>query len=447
MKIDISHYKDLIKLGLPIMVGQLGIIVQSMADTMMVGHYGTEELAASAFVNNIFNLVIFFAIGFSYGITPLVGNLYGKGEKGSVGAVLKNAIAISSLLGLVIFLLLGVLYFNIHRLGQPEILLPLIRPYFLIVLLSMFPMLIFNAFRQTLEGTTDTFTPMIILLGSNVLNIVGNWVLIYGHLGMPELGLVGAGISTLVSRLAMLAAICAFFLKSKKCQEYRKGFRATSVNPEECRNIARLGMPVAVQMGLETSSFSLTAIMVGWIGTVALAAHQIMLTVGQLGFLMYYGMAAAVAVRASNFAGKNMIPEVRMTVSAGYRMILAMSAVVTACIIVFRNHIGMLFSDNQEVVTLVSHLVLPFVLYQFGDGLQCNYSNALRGISDVKMVSAYAFIAYFLIGLPAGYILAFVFNLGIYGIWMSFMLGLTAAGTMFLVRYKKSVRKLSHGLV
>jgi MATE family multidrug resistance protein len=201
-----------------------------------------------------------------------------------------------------------------------------------------------------------------------------------------------------------------------------------------------MGMPVGLQMGMETASFSLSTIMVGWLGTVALAAHQVMLTVGQLGFMMYYGMAAAVAVKVSNYHGQNDVVAVRTTAGVGFRIILVMAAMVSVPLLLLRGSIGYLFADSAEVATMVASLVIPFVVYQFGDGLQCNYSNALRGISDVKMVSIYAFVAYFLVSLPSAYLFGFIFNWGLTGIWLSFPLGLTTAGLLFYLRFRKSVR-------
>jgi MATE family multidrug resistance protein len=200
-----------------------------------------------------------------------------------------------------------------------------------------------------------------------------------------------------------------------------------------------MGMPVGLQMGMETASFSLTAVMVGWKGTAALAAHQVMLTVGQLGFMMYYGMAAAVAVLVSNYHGRGDADSVQRTVSSGFRIILCMAVMVCVPLLVFRGQIGYLFSDDAQVVEMVAMLVVPFVIYQFGDGLQCNYSNALRGISDVKKVSYYAFIAYFLVSLPSAYIFGFVCDWGLTGIWCSFPLGLTTAGTLFYMRFRRSI--------
>ena len=421
------------------MIGQLGIIILSFADTMMVGRCGTAELGAASFVNNMFNLVIVFSTGFSYGLTPFVGNHYGRGENASVGRILKNALAVNAVVAAGLMALMFILYLNIHRLGQPAELLPLMRPYYIVLLISLLFVLLFNAFKQFADGITDTVTPMAILLGGNVVNIFLNWILIYGNCGMPRMGLLGAGVATLTARVLMLLCFVVVFFVAKRYRPYVQGFKDAAVNRKDFVALNKMGMPVGLQMGMETASFSLSTIMVGWLGTVALAAHQVMLTVGQLGFMMYYGMAAAVAVRASNFHGQGDILRVRENVSAGFKIILVMAAAVSIPLLIVRNSLGFLFADSAEVAAMVAQLVIPFAIYQFGDGLQCNYSNALRGISDVKMVMVYAFIAYFLISLPSAYLFGFVFDWGLTGIWMSFPLGLTSAGLLFWRRYRKSI--------
>ena len=438
--INPTHYKALLKLGIPIVIGQLGMIVLGFADTLMIGHHSTEDLAAASFVNNMFNLVIIFATGFSYGLTPIVGSLFGSGDQKAVGRTLKNALWANGLIGILLTAIMGILYWNIHRLGQPEELLPLMRPYFIVLLVSLIFVMLFNAFKQFADGITDTKTGMWLLIGGNVLNILGNWVLIYGHFGLPEMGLLGAGVATLSSRIAMPVAFVGIFLTSKRYQVYKAGFLEGSLNRKDFVQLNKLGWPVALQMGMETASFSLATIMVGWLGAMALAAHQVMLTIGQLGYMMYYGMAAAVAVRVSNFHGQKDTEAVHHASSAGFHLILLMAVMVSVPLFLLRHQIGGWFTDNAEVTLMVASLIVPFIIYQFGDGMQCNYSNALRGIADVKPVMYIAFIAYFIISLPAGYLFGFVFDWGLTGIWLSFPFGLTSAGLMFYFRFRKQIK-------
>ena len=437
----VQHYKTLIALGLPIVIGQLGIIILSFADTMMVGNHSTNELGAASFVNNMFNLVIIFSTGFSYGMTPIVGRLFGQGKQHEIGRVLKNGLVANTCIALLITAAMTILYFNIHRMGQPEELLPLMRPYYLVLLVSLVFVLLFNGFKQFADGITDTKTSMWILLIGNVLNIFGNWVLIYGKFGLPELGLLGAGIATLLSRILMTIMFAILFFTSNRYKEYKEGFQQSRINKNDFKELNALGWPVGLQMGMETASFSLCTIMVGWLGTIALAAHQVMLTVSQLGFMMYYGMAAAVAVRVSNFHGQQDKENVRLSANAGFHIIVIMALITCIPLFLLRNQIGSWFTDDTQVSITVAQLVLPFVIYQFGDGLQCNFSNALRGIADVKPVMLIAFIAYFVISLPAGYFFGFVMNWGITGVWLSFPLGLTSAGLLFFLRFRSQLQK------
>ncbi len=438
----LNHYCSLLKLGLPIIIGQIGVIVLGFADTLMIGHHSTEGLAAASFVNNMFNLAIIFCTGFSYGLTPVVGSLFGQKRIDEVGRALKNSLAANTLLAVIVCLAMTALYFNLANLGQPEELLPFMRPYFLVLLASLPFVLWFNAFKQFSDGITDTKVSMWILLGGNLLNIIGNYILIYGKLGFPELGLTGAGISTLVSRILMVIVYLMLFFGTSRYRIFRQGFRTGRINKKDFSLLNRLGWPIAGQMGMETASFSLSAIMIGWLGSTALASYQIMIAVSQICFMIYYGMGAAVSVRISNFYGQKDIENVCRTANVGFHLILMMVVCTSVPIFLLRHHIGGWFTDNEAVSLMVAQTIVPFLLYQFGDGLQINFANALRGIADVRLIMLFSFIAYFLISLPAGYLFGFVFNWGVTGIWAAFPFGLTSAGIMYYLRFRYKTRKM-----
>ena len=251
-----SHYRALLTLGLPIVIGQIGVIVLGFADTLMVGHHSSTELAAASFVNNMFNLAIIFSTGFAYGLTPVVGRLFGEGKTDKTGEVLKNSISANTLLALIVCGIMLALYLNLHRLGQPEELIPYMRPYFIVLLLSLPFVLWFNAFKQFTDGITDTKVSMWILLCGNVLNIIGNYILIYGKLGLPELGLLGAGISTLASRILMVLAYLVLFFLTARYKQFRIGFMQGKTNKADFTLLNKLGWPIAAQMGMETASFT-----------------------------------------------------------------------------------------------------------------------------------------------------------------------------------------------
>jgi MATE family multidrug resistance protein len=310
-----------------------------------------------------------------------------------------------------------------------------------VLLLSLDFIMIFNAFKQFFDSITDTRTSMWILLGGNLLNIVGNYLLINGKCGFPEWGLLGAGVSTLFSRIVMVMIFVGVFVRNCRLARYRVGFFRLGFSFATFRRLNRLGLPVGLQMGMETSSFSLSAVMVGWLGTVALASHQIMCTIATLSFLIYYGMGAAVAVRVSHFKGQCDSVNVRRSAYAGFHMILIMAVAFLSALFLFKHSIAGLFTDNEEVRITVVSLVFPMLLYQFGDGLQISFANALRGISDVKPMIWIAFIAYFVISLPVGYFFGFVLGWGIVGVWMAFPFGLTSAGGMLWYRFRKQYHK------
>ena len=435
-----QHYRQLLRIGLPIVLGQIGVIVLGFADTIMIGHHTTEELAAASLVNNLFNLAIIFGTGFSYGLTPLIGELFGKDDKGGIGALLKNSLLANLVMAAVIMAAMGIVYANLDRMGQPEELMVFIKPYYLIVLSSMVFVMLFNSFKQFAEGTTDTQTPMWLLLGGNVMNIAGNYVLIYGKLGAPELGLAGAGLSTLASRVAMLAAFVIIFARSRRYAAYREGFRLGRLRLTAFRRLNGMGWPVALQMGMESASFSLSAVMVGWIGSIALAAHQIGITFSTLSFMVIYGMGAAIAIRVSHFKGQGDMGNVRRAAFAGFHVVVVICAVACVFFASVRHHVGRWFTDNQEVSAITSVLMLLMVLYQLGDATQIVFANSLRGISDVRPMMVIAFFAYFVVSLPTGYLLAFTFDLGLYGIWLAYPVGLTTAGCLFLWRFNRMTR-------
>lgn len=437
------YYKPLTMLGVPIVVGQLGTIVLAFADTLMIGHHATSELAAAAFVNNIINLVIIFALGFSYAVTPTVGTLYGQEKTQRIGEMVRNAICANLLLAALIVGVMGGFYLSIDHLGQPTELLPLIKPYYLVLLASLPFVCLFNVFKQFADGITDTALSMWVLIGGNILNIFGNWVLIYGQLGAPELGLTGAGLSTLASRVVMAVAMMVVFFSRRKYRAYAQGFLRGRINRADFRQLNLLGWPIALQMGMETSAFSLTSIIVGWIGTTALAAHQVMLTISQVGFMVYYGIGAAAAVRISNAMGQRDYRAARGNAYAAFQIVMILAVVVGAVVFVLRHNIGSLFTPNDDVVHLVSLTVWPFLVYQIGDGMQIVFGNSLRGLAHVRPLVIYAFLAFFVISLPLSYLFGVTLDLGLIGVWYSFPFGLTTSGLLYFLAFRRQLDRLT----
>ncbi|MDE7074798.1 MAG: MATE family efflux transporter [Odoribacter sp.] len=436
-----EHYKALVRLGLPIVIGQVGIVVVGLADNIMVGRFDTLHLAAASFVNSAFNLPILFGLGFSYGLTPLVGQFFGRRDTFHVGRMLRNSLWANFGVGVLLTIVMGILYLNVGRLGQPEELLPLIRPYFLLHLASLVFVMLFNSFKQFSEGITDTKTPMYIMISANLLNIAGNYVLIYGKLGCPALGVVGAGISTLVSRVIMLAAFVYLFCRAGRYRTYRTAYLRSRYDKGDMLTLNRMGWMIGVQMGLETGLFSITGILIGWLGSIALAAHQVMIAISTLGFMVYYGVGSAISVRVSNFFGRGDLANVRRTTLAGFHLIMCLAVMASTFFLFSREVIGYLFTTSEEVIGLVSTLVVILVAYQFGDALQITYANSLRGINDVVSMAVISFIGYFVIAMPVCYLCGFTWGGGITGVWIGYPVGLTLTGVMLCGRYYFNLKR------
>ena len=432
-----EDFKLIIKLGLPIIAGQAGMIIVAFADNIMVGQYSTEALASASFVNNVFNMAMMTCLGFTYGLTPLVGALFSKGQPQKIGELIRHGLLLNILYAILIIGIMSVLYFNLHRVGQPEELLPLIRPYFLLVLACIIPVAIFNALSQCCYGMRNTSIPMWIILGANVVNIFGNWLLIYGHCGFPEMGLVGAGISTLFARLVCAAALIAYMAFSSEFIEVRKGISRSVTTRRELRHIAVTSFPVSMQLLFETAAFSGAAVMAGWLGKIELAAFQVMVTVGTLGFCFYYSLGSATSVLVANAAGRNDRQAMRRIGFAGYYLILIMAATASLSFIFFGRHLIGLFTYDSTVIATCMSLIAPMVVYQLGDATQVNFANSLRGTSKVMSMLWIALFSYVIIGLPTTYLLRH----SIQSIFYSFSASLFVAAALFLHFFLKNTRE------
>ena len=434
-----SRIAAIFTLAYPIVIAQLGTILQGWADTIMVGQYGTPELSAAGFVNNIFNLCIFFLLGISYATTPVVGTLFSQGKYRKVLSTFRESNVVNLLVGLFVVLLLLVLYLNIDRLGQPVELLPLIRPYFIALLLSLPFLSLFNSMKQFSDALGDTRTPMWIMIGGNVVNIALNYLLIFTF----DMGLLGAGLATLIARALMplamwLALKYGSLFRSLRAQVPSHLTSPTSHFLPLNFQLLKLGLPISIQLCLEASAFNISAIFMGWIGASALAAHQIMSTVSSLAFMVYYGIGAAAAIRIAYFLGQNEWDEVRKTALTALGMSIASGILVMSILCLFGTSIAHLFTTSSEVAILFLSFYPPFICYQFGDCLQIIYANALRGIKDVRAMMLYAFIAYILVSLPLAYIFAFPLHMGAVGVWWSFPFGLTTAGLCYYLQFRKT---------
>lgn len=433
--------REILRIGLPIMLGQACVIILAFADNIMIGWHSVDELAASSFVNNVMNLFILTELGFAAGMTPMIGADNGTGNIKGIGITVKNGLVTNGIIGGISIILLTIIYFCLDHFGQAPELMPYIKPYFAIIGISTLFALGFNVLKQFTDGICRPMISMTLLMIGNLLNIFGNWVLIYGKLGFPEMGLTGAGISTLVSRALILLVFIVFIFKSKKMNEYARAIKEALLSRGEMKTVFKMGYPVGIQMALESSTFTFAAVMAGWLGVIQLAAHQVVITISQLFFLMMQGLSFAVSILVSNAFGRKDLGSVREYARKGYFMTLGISATLSVLLYCFRYQAAGIFTDSPEVSAMAVSLFFLLFAYQFGDGLQLCFANVLRGIQDVKPIMYAAFVSYYLIAIPSAYVLGFKTSLGIHGIWLGFPIGLTLAGIFFYARYRSDLRR------
>ena len=433
--------REILRIGLPIMLGQACVIILAFADNIMIGWHSVDELAASSFVNNVMNLFILTELGFATGMTPMIGADNGTGNIKGIGITVKNGLMTNGIIGGISIILLTIIYFCLDHFGQAPELMPYIKPYFAIIGISTLFALGFNVLKQFTDGICRPMISMTLLMIGNLLNIFGNWVLIYGKLGFPEMGLTGAGISTLVSRALILLVFVVFIFKSKKMNEYARAIKEALLSRGEMKTVFKMGYPVGIQMALESSTFTFAAVMAGWQGVIQLAAHQVVITISQLFFLMMQGLSFAVSILVSNAFGRKDLGSVREYARKGYFMTLGISATLSALLYCFRYQAAGIFTDSPEVSAMAVSLFFLLFAYQFGDGLQLCFANVLRGIQDVRPIMYAAFVSYYLIAIPSAYVLGFKTSLGIHGIWLGFPIGLTLAGIFFYARYRSDLRR------
>ena len=430
-------YRRNLRLAFPVVLSQIGQVTVSLADNMMVGHVGTTELAAASFSINIFHLGMLMGIGITMGLTPLVGQVFSQKKEEEVGAYLKNGLFVHGLSTLAIGFVMGIISLFLNRMGQPDAVVKLAVPYYLLLVASLFPMLFFYSFKQFLEGVGNTKIAMFITLASNLINIVLNYLLIFGKMGFPELGLNGAGIATLIARLLMPVMLIPVIIRNK---QFRKEFRFAyhaRIQSQKLKKIFAVGLPIGLQIIIEVSTFSLGAIMMGWISKEALAAHQVAIGLASVTYMISLGIGAGTTIFVSHEKGLNHIQQMRRTIYASLHLVVTFMATMGLLFILFRHELPLLFTTDPKVIVLSASLLIVAAMFQVFDGIQVILLSALRGVSDVKHPMFMALISYTLLGLPVSYLFGIVLEYGAVGVWIGFLVGLAVAAGLFALRLRK----------
>ena len=436
MSTVLRELRPTLALAFPIIVGQVSQMLIGLTDSAFIGRVGTAPLAAAAFTNGVFGIFYVVGIGLLLGAGVFAARDHGAGDEAGCAAWLRHGRALAVAVGLAAFLLLALLATQLHRLGQPAEVVAIVRPFFLLIAASVVPALVFQVQRQFAESLGRPWVPMGIILADVGLNAFCNWVLVFGHLGLPALGLVGSGCATLLARLLGVAALAFWMRRSRHFVVVRA---APWSGWERARfvQLLRLGGPAGGMLLFEAGAFSAAALMMGWLGTVPLAAHQIAIGCASLAFMVPLGLSITASLRISRARGEGRTAALR---PIGFGALGAGLVFMAGCALTFALAGPVItagFTPAADVAALAARLLLVAAVFQLFDGGQVISVGALRGLTDVRVPTLITFVAYWVIALPLGYGLAFHTSLGPVGVWAGLATGLGLAAVLLAWRFHR----------
>lgn len=434
MKIK-DHIKETIKLAWPISFGQLGHVMMGVVDSMMVGKIGAVPLAAAALVNGLFFLVLVIGIGLSMAATPLISISKGANKFSDCGKTLNHSLTINFIFSIVLSLGTYLVSLAIPFLNQSKEVTEQAIPYMQILSLSAIPFMLFQTYRQFLEGLSLPQPPMIAALLANILNVFLNWIFIYGKFGVPSLGLFGAGIATTVTRWIMAFSLMIYVLNNNQLKMYSPALFLNKFDFSLIKKIIRIGIPSGLQYFLEVACFSFAAIMIGWLGSKQLAAHQIALNLASITYMIILGISSAGTIRVGNYIGENDWRKVRQAGFSAIGLAIFIMFCFGISFILFRERLAHLYIQDITVISTATKLLLIAAMFQIFDGMQATGIGVLRGLMDVKVPLIISLLAYWIIGIPIGALLGFYFQLNALGVWIGLLIGLIIIGSTMFYRF------------
>ena len=427
-----DHLLKNLSLSFPIMISQLGHITVGVFDSLMIGKVSVSQLAAVSLATSIFSFILLFCIGLSYGITPLISSS-DRGKK-YVSSILYNGMLVNVISSILLVSFVILTKHLLSYLGQDEEVLFHTYSYLDIICISLIPLILFQTFKQFIEGLGFTKPSMYISVISNVINIVLNAVLIFGLFGFPRLEIIGAAYATLISRVIMFLLILIYCLNDRRFSKYILKTKFL-VNLNHIKDIFRIGFASGLQYIFEVGAFSVATVMTGSIGAIHLAAHQIALNLASISYMIASGIGSASMISLSYYDGKRNFEDMRRSGFASFLLVFILMIVSALVFIIFRNYLPVLYVDDSSVINIASTLLIIAGLFQISDGIQAVGLGILRGIRDIKKPTIVTFISYWIISIPLSYFLGIEYGYGVYGIWIGLSVSLTLAAIFHVTRF------------
>ena len=427
-----DHLLKNLSLSFPIMISQLGHITVGVFDSLMIGKVSVSQLAAVSLATSIFSFILLFCIGLSYGITPLISSS-DRGKK-YVSSILYNGMLVNVISSILLVSFVILTKHLLSYLGQDEEVLFHTYSYLDIICISLIPLILFQTFKQFIEGLGFTKPSMYISVISNVINVVLNAVLIFGLFGFPRLEIIGAAYATLISRVIMFLLILIYCLNDRRFSKYILKTKFL-VNLNHIKDIFRIGFASGLQYIFEVGAFSVATVMTGSIGAIHLAAHQIALNLASISYMIASGIGSASMISLSYYDGKRNFEDMRRSGFASFLLVFILMIVSAMVFIIFRNYLPVFYVDDSSVINIASTLLIIAGLFQISDGIQAVGLGILRGIRDIKKPTIVTFISYWIISIPLSYFLGIEYGYGVYGIWIGLSVGLTLAAIFHVTRF------------
>jgi len=449
-----KEFKYNVKLATPVILGMLGHTLVAFVDNIMVGQLGTAELAAVSLGNSFMFIAMSLGIGFSTAITPLVAEADGEGNFAYGKSSFKHGLFLCTVLGVALFLMVFFAKPLMYIMKQPEEVVELAMPYLTLVAISLIPLIVFQAFKQCSDGLSMTKHPMYATIIANVVNVVLNYMFIFGKFGAPAMGVVGAAIGTLASRVVMLAYLWYLMSQNLKSKDYVTNIKFFTLTKSMIKKLLGLGFPSALQMFFEVAIFTAAIWLSGILGKNPQAANQIALNLSSMTFMVAMGFSVAAMIRVGNQKGMKRFRELRRIAFSIFLLSTILAVLFAISFLLLKDQLPKIYldfddanniADTLEVLTIASKLMLIAAIFQISDTLQVVVLGALRGMQDVKIPTFITFIAYWLIGFPISFYLGMYTEYASAGIWIGLLAGLTASAVMLLIRFQYLSKRLIVG--
>ncbi len=435
-----NHLKETVSLSIPLILTQIGHIITGMVDNIFLGRLGNTEQAAGILSNNLYVILLVFSIGMSYVLTPAITDAHVNQNEKEKASLFKNSLFINMMTAVVLFI---ILFFSSSLLGhmqQPEDVVKLAIPFFDVLIFSIIPVALFFVCKQYTEGLSNTKAAMYISVAGNLLNIVLNYMLIYGKAGFPELGYMGSCWATFIARVFMGIGFLIFVFKHPSVNSFAKYFHEAKINAQHFWPMLKDGLASALQFTFEVAAFAIAGLLAGVFGKEQIDAHGIALSLAAFTYMFASGIGSATTIRVGNFYAKDDLENLKLAIKTAYKSVLVTMGCMALLFISFNSILPAVFSSDSEIISIAAKLLLFAALFQLFDGTQVVAIGVLRGIEDYKYPTYIAFIGYWIIALPLCYVFAFVMDYKVYGVWMALSIGLGFVAIALSFRIRNLIR-------